>query len=86
MRSTTTTDPDWLPEDRGLLLALLAEEADTCAGCGHPIDECRDPANAGRYEVVQQICQACRVTAAQLDNDAENGNPPRGLYTGSRLT
>lgn len=87
----TEREPEWTDEDRGWLLALLAERAAECSGCGHPLDEARDPATAGRWQVRQEICQACLVLEAAADARAEaEANLPksarqRGLYTGVTL-
>src|SRR3954471_6198450 len=51
IRSVATTEPLWTDEDRDLLLALLAEEAEECTGCGQPLAQTTDPANRGTYEV-----------------------------------
>lgn len=57
--------------DRGLLLALLAEKAETCHLCGHPIAQCRDRATAGSWTVVEDICQPTRVAQAAAENAAK---------------
>ena len=54
----------WDDTDRGLVLALMAEEAETCPQCGHPISECRDPATAGSWTVVEQVCEPSRIAQA----------------------
>ena len=46
--------------DRGLVLALLAERADACPMCGHPMSQCRDPRTAGSWEVVPGTCEPDR--------------------------
>lgn len=42
-------------------LALQEDEDATCGGCGRPIDECMDPANAEAYMVTRPVCFACRA-------------------------
>jgi len=84
VRSVTTREPEWTDKDRAWLLAYLAEQDETCKGCGNPLDECRDPKTAGRWRVVHQTCEACRVAEADADNQAEAaraGGKQRGLYS-----
>lgn len=82
MRAVTRREPEWTDEDRGLVLALLAERDETCPGCRQPMDECRDPKTAGSWSPVQQVCQACVVQEAASDNAGEGGKRQRGLYLG----
>jgi hypothetical protein len=76
----TVREPKWTEHDRALVLALLAEERETCSSCGHPMAECRDPATAGTWRVHEEICQASRVSQAVADNYAEEKRPRRGLH------
>lgn len=69
----------WTDDDRELLLALVAEEAEECGGCGRPFAETTDPANRGTYEVSRRTCEACLVLQAEVDNDHEHGRRPRGV-------
>lgn len=62
-----------------MLLALQAEEAEECGGCGQPIRETTDPANRQAYEVRRHRCEACVVLEAEQDNDSEQKRPPRGV-------
>lgn len=70
-RSITTAEPEWTDADRGLVLALLAEKADTCPSCGHPMSVCRDPSTAGTWQVEEQICEPTRIAQAVAENNAE---------------
>lgn len=79
--STTVREPEWTDQDRGWVLALLAEKADTCPGCGHPVSECRDPATRGQWSYEATVCQACVIAQAVSDNAAEAKT--RGLYVGT---
>ena len=83
-RSVTTRPSPWTDEDRGWLMALLAEEREVCPGCGQPLEVCRDPATAGSWSPVTTTCEACRILDATRDNYAEGGRPQRGLYLGVR--
>ena len=74
----------WTDEDRALLLALLAEQKETCSTCGHPMSICRDPKTAGTWSIVETICQPGRIIAAHVENAAKAGNPMRGVLVGSR--
>jgi hypothetical protein len=83
IRSTAVRDAEWTDEDRGWVLALLAEEADTCPGCGQPNSVCRDPKTMYEWRAVQVQCQACRMIETQRESDAD-GPKRRGIYTGVR--
>lgn len=66
-------EPQWLPEDREWALALLAEEGDTCTGCGQPLSETFDPANAEAYTVdAIGICAGCYVLEAAARDRPDN--------------
>ena len=83
--SVTVRESPWSEDDRALALALLAEERDTCPGCGQPLEVCRDPATAGTWTVHQEVCQSCVVAEATRDNMAEEASGRRRgvhLYTG----
>lgn len=81
----TRREPEWTDEDRGLVLAWLAERDETCPGCRQPLDECRDPKTAGTWTPVEETCQACLVQEAATDN-ANEGTRRRGLYLGVTRT
>lgn len=58
-----------------------------CGGCGNPLDECRDPATAKTWRIVEEQCEACRIGEAHADNLAEvagqhKGAKQRGLFHG----
>lgn len=73
---------EWSDADRGLVLALLAERAETCPSCGHPMSVCRDPATAGTWQVVEEICQPTRVARAVAEDVAKTGR--RGVIVATR--
>jgi hypothetical protein len=73
---------EWDETDRGLLLALLAEQAETCSMCGHQTSQCRDPKTAGSWQVVQEVCQPSRVAQAVAENLAETKT--RGVQLSTR--
>lgn len=77
------TESVWTDEDRALVLALLAEQRETCSSCGHPMSQCRDPATAQRWTVIESVCQPGRVMAAAAENNAKVGR--RGIVLGSKL-
>jgi hypothetical protein len=83
-RSVITRPSPWTDEDRGWLLAHLAEQAETCSGCRYPVEECRDPKTAGSWTPVTTTCQACLVAQAEMDNQTESGTRRRGVYVGVR--
>jgi hypothetical protein len=76
----TEREPLWTDEDRAWHLAYYAELAEVCPGCGHPLDECRDPKSAGKWRVVSQRCEACRIGEAEAENAAEAKQ--RGMFHG----
>lgn len=84
VRSVTTAEADWSGLDRGLVLALLAEQAETCSNCAHPMTECRDAATAGQWEVVDEVCQPSRVAEAVLENAMKAKR--RGVVVSTRRT
>lgn len=79
----TVREPQWTDDDRTAVLALLAEQRETCPGCGNPMAECRDPKTSGKWIVETETCQACVVAEATSDNLNEDGKRPRGvsIYT-----
>jgi len=54
------------------LLALLAERAEICSSCGHPMSQCRDRSTEGSWQVVEDVCQPSRVAQAAAENLAES--------------
>lgn len=83
----TTADPLWTDEDRDLLIALLAEERDECAGCGHPLEVSTDRKTQQTWQVHRRTCEACRVLEAEVDNDLEAKTRKRGVrYAVTRTT
>jgi MinD superfamily P-loop ATPase len=67
----TEREPLWTSEDRAYLLAYIGERDEVCGGCGNPLDECRDPATARQWRIVEEQCEACRIGEAHADNLAE---------------
>jgi len=74
----TVCEPRWTDEDRAWVLALLAEQAEVCKGCGNSLAECMDPRTQYTWQVKQHICEACRVLEAAQEN-AQDGTHLRGL-------
>jgi len=68
-------EPKWLDEDRAWAVALVSEENETCAGCGHPLSECTDPRNEFGYDGTAWRCHACTAKdkAAERYRDAAPG-------------
>lgn len=67
----TTSEPLWTDEDRLLILALEAEEAERCNECRHQLDVSTDPKTQRTWRVERVTCEACRVLEAEVGNDAE---------------
>lgn len=78
----TTSEPRWTDADRGLLLALLAERRETCAQCGHPMSQCRDKNTAGKWQVIEDVCQPTRVAQAEAENIGKSKR--RGVVLSTR--
>lgn len=72
-------EPLWTDEDRAWALALHAEEAEECPGCGLPMDETRSPDAEGEYVATRARCHACTPKERQKRIDADT-DP--GLYIG----
>lgn len=51
-------EPEFLPEDVDLLLALAEEERDTCPSCGLLKAWCRDKDNQFAFEAAEEQCHA----------------------------
>jgi hypothetical protein len=71
----------WTDEDRAWALALQAEDAGTCGGCGQPRAESTDPANEGRYSAEAVECHGC--VAMQIGSEVHAGL--KGRYLSVRL-
>jgi hypothetical protein len=62
------------------VLALLAEEAETCQGCGYPMSECRDPSTERQWRVETSVCHPGVIIEATQENLAEEKPRRRGLH------
>jgi len=62
----------WDADDRGFALALLAIEAETCSGCGHPVAESMDAANQFAYRAELLRCHACAAADKATEGDGIN--------------
>lgn len=66
VRSATTREAEWDGEQRGLVLALLSFEGQSCHGCGGFLPETTDPDNDGRYKAgYPGRCYRCSAIKAQ---------------------
>lgn len=83
LRAVAESEPEWTDDDRTWLLAARAEQAESCPGCGHPMDESRDPATERTWRIVRAQCNACLVLDAERHNLAEAKRPVNGLYLGT---
>jgi hypothetical protein len=82
VRSITTVEPEWTDEDRGLLIAWLAEQAEICDMCGHPMSICRDRKTAGLWTVERKVCWPSVVAQVEMENDQKAGK--RGVVYSTR--
>jgi len=55
------------------VLALLAERAETCSMCGHPMSVCRDPRTAGTWTVLRDTCYPSQVAQAVMEDGRRRG-------------
>jgi hypothetical protein len=79
-RSTTTTEPEWDQEQRDLVFAFLAWEADLCPGCKQPMVETTKAENEGRY-VPGPAIRCHRCTASEQASKPYEGSPsPQALF------
>lgn len=72
-------EPAWLPEDRDEALALMANDAATCHGCGQPRAESTDPANEYGYTAEGQRCHACAAIRRETVKFHEAGGDVAGV-------
>lgn len=73
-RSTTTAEVEWDDEQRGLVFALQAYEADLCPGCRQPLEETTRAENEGRY-VAGPAVRCHRCTASDQASRAYEDSP-----------
>ncbi len=77
-----------LPEADALLFhAHAIVEATTCPACGRPLEECRGPDNAGRFDVETDVCHATAALEAWRSGpgkDAPDGTVPHAALSGER--
>lgn len=52
-------DPDWDPDDLAAALDWSTEQANTCKGCGHPLDEVMAEGRDQAYDAVVVQCHGC---------------------------
>ena len=84
VRSVTITESTWSNADRGLVLALLAEQRDTCPACGHLMSECRDRKTSGTWQAVEEVCWPSVVSQVAAENVRDSKR--RGVMVGTRRT
>ncbi len=70
----SVTSPEWTPEDRDLVFALMAWEAQLCPGCQHPLAETLKPENEERY-VAAPAMRCHRCTAVAINQEKNEGKP-----------
>lgn len=77
--------PAWTVEDRELVLAYVAYEAQLCPGCSRPLDETTDPDNEGRYVTGRPVrCHHC-AALAQAGSAYEDDPHPSTLLFSAEL-
>lgn len=82
MRSTTTSEPRWTPQDRAEVLAWTEYRQSLCpGGCGQPLDESTAHYTEGpEYDTGSTSCRACAALAAHKRSDAEKPSQDPRLY------
>ncbi|MFE6866007.1 hypothetical protein ACFVFS_05585 [Kitasatospora sp. NPDC057692] len=71
-------EPLWTDEDRAWALALLAVEAETCSGCGHPLADTLDVDLEDHWRAEVLRCHACATGARHVDGWRDAGGDTRG--------
>jgi DNA-directed RNA polymerase subunit N (RpoN/RPB10) len=66
----------WSDRDGLLAQALTVFEAERCTGCGHPLSESMDVANARAYvSPFPMRCHACTAIAERAEKYADTNAP-----------
>lgn len=79
-RSTTTVEAEWDDEQRELVFALQAYEADLCPGCQQPLEQTTRSDNEGQYVAGPAIrCHRC-TAADQAFKTYENSPAAQALF------
>jgi hypothetical protein len=79
-RSITKVDVEWDEEQRGLVFALQAYEADLCPGCRQPLAETTKAENEARYVPGPAIrCHRC-TASEQASKPYEDSPSPAALF------
>lgn len=77
--------PPWDLGDVALAFALQRVDAETCTGCGHPLEESTDPANEGRYLSDLPVrCHACTALGYGAE-PYQQSHQPQALRFGVHL-
>ena len=63
-------------------MAVMAERAEKCDMCGHPMSLCRDPKTARQWSVIEEVCQPSLVAQAVAQDERNTGR--RGLTLSTR--
>ena len=62
VKSVTTREVEWDPDQQALILALAEYRKQICEGCNGYLPETTVPANEGRYDVVGPfLCHSCEA-------------------------
>lgn len=71
----------WLPSDRNLALAWMAEESDKCPGCSQRLSESTDIEAFEDYEVTRMVCHACAERDRHRNQmQRSDAAQPEGLF------
>lgn len=62
---TGELSPEWTDDDLTAVLAVRADDAARCDGCGQLRSEAHDPATEGEWRADPVVCQAC-ATASRI--------------------
>lgn len=81
MRSVTTHDAEWTPEDLDIVKAQRRNDAQKCpGGCGMPLSETTNPDNQGEYIIPPPIrCFACTELEREKERLAKQKIKPGAL-------
>lgn len=81
--STTVWEAEWTDEDLDWAMAEMAEAADRCPNCGHPLSETTHPDAEGEYVApLPTRCHAC--TPLEQRKEEYRESPPGLLFSVER--
>lgn len=65
----------WTEEDRRWAIALIAEEAEKCPGCGGQLTETTDPEHEEHWHAEAMRCHRCAAQQREMRAFQKEGDP-----------